>query len=109
MTGKRHGACFAVCYAPHHAIRCQYDFHAIGGTRPQYYGPPRVIAYTAYILPKQQVLSFDHRNVGTSMLCNLVSNRAAAGQPLSLLQLPTDILHDEAHASSLNWLYHDGT
>jgi hypothetical protein len=56
------------------------------------------------ILPKLRVLSFDHKNIGASALCNLVSNHAAAGQPLSSLRLPTAILHDEAQASSLNWL-----
>lgn len=59
-----------------------------------------------HILPKLHTLSFYQKKSQKNivMLRNLVSNRAAAGQPLSLLQLPTAILHDEDFANSLIWL-----
>jgi hypothetical protein len=56
------------------------------------------------ILPQLQTLSFDHEIICTLMLCDLVSIRVAAGQPLRSLQLPRAILHDMVYASSLNWL-----
>jgi hypothetical protein len=42
---------------------------------------------SSFILPKLRVLSFDQRHIDITSLCNMVVNRAAAGQPLGSLQL----------------------
>jgi F-box-like len=43
---------------------------------------------SSFILPKLRVLSFNFRNIDITSFCNMVVNRAAAGQPLGSLELP---------------------
>jgi hypothetical protein len=60
---------------------------------------------TPLMLPELHTLSFSHMSAReVTSLCNLVTNRNAAGRPLSSLQIPKATLHHEAFASSLHRL-----
>ena len=59
---------------------------------------------SSFILPKLKVLSFDQRHIDITSLCNMVVNRAAAGQPLGSLQLLETYRFDYAFEMSLDGL-----
>jgi hypothetical protein len=59
---------------------------------------------SSFILPKLRVLSFNLRNIDITSLCNMVVNRAAAGQPLGSLELPGTDMFDSGYKMLLDEL-----